>query len=527
MRRRDGRWAWVAVCLLVLAAACGGGNGEADAGHTPETDVVDDTGGGGAETTAPEDVGSAQETADDAVGEDAAPDLPEDVPPPLPPEPPRGLPSTELLGTAHGYQLGRGIIHIHNIFSHDACDDEPVYADGSPNEPCLQDLREALCTDRIDFAMMSEHYDLMAETLDFDLLFLQRGDDEWVDEEGRHSASGVLCDDGHVALILPGLEGGGGEVSPIGITGHPVDGTIEEIEAAYKDSSPDGIQRLRDQWAVPVAIHIESQPLDWLRTADLDAVEIGNLHVLIAPDYRMDLELDPGLPGVMFLAYLLKPEEHPHPDLVFLEFHERLDFYMDRWDELLAERMIAGFAGNDVHRNVGTTLLGDGERPDSYRRMMKWYGNLLLVGERTPAQAREALSTGRLFMVFEVLGSPAGFDFWAERVSDGAPAISGETLDGADEADGIRLRTTAPDAVLVERAHPVPTHVRLYRITAAGSTLVTETDGPLDVLAPGPGRYRVEVDLTPTYLAEWLVGHEEALMHPYPWIFSNPIELRP
>ena len=523
--RRGLRFALFAALLLLGCAD--GGEGAADA-VSPPTDTAPSDLAVAPDVGATPDIGTAPDVPPvDLPGDDLAPDVP---PPPLPPEPPRGLPATTALGTPHGLEVARAIIHIHNVFSHDACDGEPVLADGTPNEDCLRDFREALCTDRVDFAMMSEHYDLMAETLDFDLLFLQREDDEWVDEDGRHSGSALRCPDGHRAVVLPGLEGGSGEVSPIAITAHPVEagagGTAEEIAAAYRDDSPAGVQRLRDHGAVPVAIHIESQPLEWLRTTELDALEIGNLHVLVAPDYRSDLGLDAGLAGVMFLAYLLEPEEHPHPDLVFLEFHERLDFYMDRWDLLLGERMIAGFAGNDVHRNVGTTPMGDGERPDSYRRMMKWYGNHLLVSERTPAQAREALATGRLYMVFEVLGSPAGFEWWAEDVGDGERAISGGVLDSGGEPERVRLRTTAPDAILEEYAYAVPTLHRLVRVTAEGSSVVVESDGPLDVTAPGPGRYRVEVEITPTYLAPYLEGHEETLLHPYPWILSNPIEVR-
>ncbi|MBM4318678.1 MAG: hypothetical protein FJ125_01645 [Deltaproteobacteria bacterium] len=546
MRRMRGL-ALLLATLLAVAWACGSGEKER-AARTPAADATVPDGGG--ETDAapgdaaavadgeggPDDAGPGAHDgpalgdggagADDGGATDGAltADTGRDAgPQPVPPFP-RGLPATERLGEPHGYRLARAIIHIHSIFSHDACDGHPVVA-GQPDEECLQDLRRALCTDRIDFAMMTEHYDLMARTLDFDLLFLQRDGDRWVDEGGRHSANAVRCPDGHTPLVMPGLEGGDGQVSPIGITGHPVDGTPEQIEAAYKDVSPEGVGRMRAHDAVPVAIHIEGQDTEWLATTDLDAVEIGNLHVLVAPNYRTELGLDPGKPALAFADYLMHPADHPPPDLVFLEFHQRLPLYHEKWDALLARRMIAGFAGNDVHRNVLPALLGDGDRPDSYRRMMKYYVNHLLVRDKTPAEARTALARGRLYMVFEVLGSPVGFDFWAERANDGEVRVMGEVADSGGDPSRVRLRATRPRALLSDAPTAVPVSLRLFRVTAAGSELVAETDGELDLPAPGPGRYRVELELTPLHLGPYLVGHEE-LMRPYPWIYANPIEVR-
>src|SRR5690606_23661334 len=63
--------------------------------------------------------------------------------------------------------------------------------------------------------------------------------------------------------------------------------------------------------------------------------------------------------------------------------------------------------------------LPDGERIDSYRRMMMWMSNHLLVrpdagGAWDDRALKEALSGGRLYGAFEVLGYPEGFDFHAE-----------------------------------------------------------------------------------------------------------------
>jgi hypothetical protein len=126
--------------------------------------------------------------------------------------------------------------------------------------------------------------------------------------------------------------------------------------------------------------------------------------------------------------------------------------------------------------------------------------------------------------VFEVLGSPVGLDFVAER-ADGMSARPGEVLDAAGEPTAVRLRSPAPRLRLGDETFDPPIRQRLIRITAEGVTLVAEVDGPLDVAAPGPGRYRLEVEVTPTHLAPWTVGRE-ALLRPALWLYGNPLEVR-
>ncbi|MFT5434185.1 MAG: hypothetical protein ACI9OJ_004898, partial [Myxococcota bacterium] len=358
------------------------------------------------------------DVADDvAIGVDVGPDAVETTgpdavettePPQLPEFFPMGLPPSALVAVGDRRPL-RTIIHAHTIYSHDACDGEPVLENGMPNEPCLASFRTALCTDHIDVVMLTEHTDRMAEEADFNELFLHRDNDEWVMEDGQRTGNMVVCEDGHRALILPGLEGSGSDVSPLGMTSHPSDGTVEEIRAAYQDGSPAGLANLRAHGGVPVAIHIESADQEELKTTDYDAIEVGNLHALVAPDLRKLLGLDADIPIVAFTSWLFSPEDYPAPDFVFLEFHQRVDSYHWWWDALLQEKMIAGFAGNDVHQNVLPLEMGDGDRPDSYRRMMKWYVNYLHA-PKVPSAIKAAIAAGQLDMVFEVLGSPRGFD---------------------------------------------------------------------------------------------------------------------
>src|SRR6476659_244901 len=75
------------------------------------------------------------------------------------PEWQKSLPPASVIatGSARGFTTARGIVHLHSPYSHDACDGMPRDAAGTPNEPCLQHLRAALCTDKIDFAALTDH----------------------------------------------------------------------------------------------------------------------------------------------------------------------------------------------------------------------------------------------------------------------------------------------------------------------------------------------------------------------------------
>src|SRR5262249_40404671 len=75
--------------------------------------------------------------------------------------------------------------------------------------------------------------------------------------------------------------------------------------------------------------------------------------------------------------------------------------------------------GTDCHRNTFRQLAQDGERIDSYRRMMSWFSNHLLVrpdasGGFSDLELKEALRGGRLYGAFEVMGYPQGFDYYVE-----------------------------------------------------------------------------------------------------------------
>jgi hypothetical protein len=491
------------ILMMTLAAVACGGTSPAQG----DVSEVADTG-----------IDAAVDVALPDAAPDATPDLVDAAPPDwVAPEWSRQLPGTDGLGQRRQFHVARAILHLHNVFSHDACDGQPRLADGSPNEACHQQLRDALCANHVDYAMMTDHFAFMAETDDFEALYMHHDGDTWEDEGGEHSANVMPCTDGHQVRLTVGLEG---EASPLGIRRHPVEGDTATRTAAYQDSSAEGVQKLRDAGAVPVVIHTEDRTDDWLDHVDVDLFETCNLHILLAPNIRGQVGLDPGAAALAFANWAFKPDEYPAvADLVFLEFHERVAYYMDQWDRQLGLRMMGGFAGNDAHQNVMQKLMADGERGDGYRRMTTWYVNHLLVTERTARAAREALHARRLYEVFEVLGTPADFDFYAVQ---GGTAY--EMGDAVPPGATVTLHAPTPTSLGLPAGLDTVRLV-LRKVTPAAATTVYDGPGPLAYEA-GPGRYRLEVFVTPSHLASYLGSHAERLLREYPWIYSNPIEVR-
>jgi hypothetical protein len=209
-------------------------------------------------------------------------------------------------------------------------------------------------------------------------------------------------------------------------------------------------------------------------------------------------------------------EGGPEPDLALLAFLTPNLPALARWDEQLAAgRKVAGSAGSDAHENALPVILADGERGDSYRRVMRWFGNIVLVTDpRDPAQIEAALGAGRMFAVFELLGTPEGF-----------AVDAGGSLFGATVTPGTLLHVSPPTVRGLDPSLPVPaTRITVIHVGPGGATtLATSDTGPIDVALP-TGAVRVEVSIVPRHLGPYLrdLGPQMADQE-LPWIYTSPI----
>lgn len=440
---------------------------------------------------------------------------------PAPSGPPawsKELPPATAFGAQRGLQAVRGIIHLHSPFSHDACDGMPRdEQSGAVDEDCLADLREALCTTRVGYAALTEHDDSMADEA-FEDLYAPRGDDEIVrDGSGAAIASRIHCDNGHEVLWFTGGEN---ELMPLMLDAHPA-GSVSERHDIYNAYDATTSQLFRDLGGLSWVAHTEGRSVDELRALDLDGLELYNLHANIDPNIReQDLGLDPAT-AIQAAAEFADPNpDGPEPDLALIAFLEP-SLAVDRWDTLLGEGLrISASAGTDAHQNSLPIAMRDGERGDSYRRMIRWFSNVVLVSDPSdPAAIEQALAAGRMYVAFELFGTPAGFDMVASGPG-GDVEIGGEV----DSSDGATLNVTLPVVYGLDPSLPAPAiRGRILRVDATGTTEVAAGDGMLTTALDSPGAYRVEVLITPYHHAPYLGRLDEHAEREQVWIYSNPI----
>ncbi|MEE2829663.1 MAG: hypothetical protein VX498_10795 [Myxococcota bacterium] len=448
-------------------------------------------------------------------------------PPDGPPEPPtgpvawqRGQPELDPGTTLRGMRELRAIVHLHSHWSHDACDGDPQPG-GVPDEDCLTDLREALCTTRIDLAFLSDHPTHADEAPLQDRLLHRDQDQLVLDSEGRAVGNRLVCDNGHTSLLLPGVEG---DLMPLGIT--------EDLPQAWNNRTPEAVQELKDSGAVVWTGHTEVRSLEELAELQADGLELYQLHANLDPDIREDhLGLEPfGYLGEVAPFFFPEPNgifDPPHPDLAPLGFLELNEPSIVALETLGLTRRLGISGGTDAHQNVFPTAASDGERIDSYRRMLRWFNNRLRIeGDLTPETARAALKAGQNHILFEVFGSAVGFDFHAEM--GGEIAEMGEELLLDRGIANLRVELPALDSRSPQGPSAPVIVGRLYRATDQGRELLQEwSDGPLDLSVTQAGIYRVEVWITPFHLEPYL-GEVAAdyMGNPIPWIQSNAIFLR-
>jgi len=427
-----------------------------------------------------------------------------------------GFPTlADEIGFVGGFTPLRSIIHLHSPWSHDACDGAG-YVDGEIDTACLADLREALCTTSIDVAYLTDHPSYAAFQPYEDLFFQQEGDTP-LTVDGVTIATQLNCESGHTAMWVPGIED---ELMPVGLEAHAAE-TGDAADTLYNARTAATIEAVRAVEGVVLMAHTEGKALEdliALQADGLQGVEIFNLHAMLDPTKREeDLGLD-GLGWATAIAPFTSPDGTGEPDLMFAGFFEEQTVSLERFDALNALAPMVGTAGTDAHQNALPLVLRDGERGDSYRRMLRWFSNTLLAESKTPTAAKEALAAGRLYVSFEAFGTPSGLDFYAstnqkERVEMGADCTTCDT--GSISLTCPSLSTHSP-----QDGSALPT----IDATVFKDGVIWQT-GCGTWLLDGEGVYRGRIDITPTHLTAYLGDDPAPYLKPYPWLYTNAIRI--
>lgn len=412
----------------------------------------------------------------------------------------------------------RAIIHLHSPHSHDACDGNPQ-PDGTLDEDCLSDLRFGLCSNRIDVAFLTDHPGHASDASFEDLLLFRDGDEPISNSAGSTVANRMSCDSGHQVLLMPGIETS--RMMPLGLEAHVRDAYSPGLEADF-----DAIQ---EAGGVAWVAHTEGRDIDELASLGIEGIEIYQLHANIDPELREERLGLEGTAALTELAPFFFPVDEegrpPHPDLAPLGFLVPNEPSIDALESLGQTQRLGVSGGTDAHQNVLSAQASDGERMDSYRRLMRWFNTRLRIrGELNPESAREALREARTWISFEIFGSPLGFDFVAER--------DGQTFEIGSELEldaGLIIRATLPSLDPGSpRSEEFPT-VRglIYRATQQGRELLVEWNGgEVELPVAGPGVYRMESWITPTHLKPYLGDRPDLANKEVPWLYSGALFIR-
>lgn len=420
--------------------------------------------------------------------------------------------------TARGLLDRRGLIHAHSYYSHDACDGEPVDENGVRDEECFDDFRRGICQVQHDFVFLTDHGDSFADHEYPDvLLYREARGDTLVERDGAPVANWAGCQDGSRTLVMAGTETG---TMPVGLERHVAPPGERGAIIGARDA--ESIAVLKEAGAVVLVPHTEDYTPEELIDLPLDGFEMFNLHANSFLGAGKALEL--------MIRVGQEDEGLPHPDASFLAVISEDPRYLETWGTVLArgaKRVTT--MGTDCHRNSFPAIMPDGERVDSYRRMMLWFSNHLLVrpdedGSWDDRHLKEALRSGRLYGAFEIMGYPLGFDFRADA--------GGEVAEMGEEvalSDAPTLFVKRPSVQYLDpAAEPPQLTVRVLKAREGGWDEVASADeGDLSFTPDEPGAYRAEVRMIPFHLRDYLGDDQYVVLErDAPWVYSNPIYVR-
>jgi len=505
----------ITACLLLMllsAVACGDDDDNDDNDASPtdddatDDDVTDDDAADDDDDddTSPGDDDDTSPTDDDA----------DDVSPGDYWEPSTVVPIGEY-APLRDYEVIRSIIHLHSVYSHDACDNMP-FINGHPNWQCYDQLRAAFCSTNQQVIMMTDHDDSFAYHDYPDVLLYQPDEgDELIYRGQEPIANLITCEDGNEVLLMAGSEN---DIMPIAMERMPA-GTGDERAAFLSRTDAEAVQIMQDDLdAIVFVNHDELWEIEDLLALPIDGIELYNIHANIDPGGIVA----PSLVELIFdiLAYLFPLSEAGHSDLIMLAFMTENDIDLSHWNDLLLDRPTVGILATDAHRNALPFPLPDGDRADSYRRLMRWFANYLLLEDREVDTIKEAIARGRLYGAFQVFGEPVGFDFHAET----GKAVY-EMGDTAALSESPEMVVVKPTFWNMNPALPAPEMtMQILRADAAGAVVVAEAvDQDLAYTVTEAGAYWAQVRVIPYHLAPWLGDDAEDWIHDYPLIYANPI----
>jgi hypothetical protein len=431
---------------------------------------------------------------------------------------PLAVTPASMLSAPRGIELHRAVVHLHSVYSWDACDQlgfvddsgAQDYVHGKVNEGCYDDIRKGLCETGYEVAFLTDHVDHFPD-FEFPDVLLYRADhgDELVMKNGKPAAVRLACPDGHKVLLQAGCDY---SALAVGLEDH-VAATPTDRRAIYGTKTDTAFTTLRSHGALVLAGYLPRWDIADLLALHFDALEsynpIFNFQDRIGDAFGLVTKLNTD-PGAV-----------PIPEIGLIAIFQENTTILTDWSQMVQMARVPNFVGSNAHENVLPQPTPDGERLDSYRRMLHWWSNYLQLPSGTVVDAdnaKMALAAGRSFAAFDYLGYPTGFDFHAEsggkiyEMGDTVPAGTTDLVVVAPTVSGLTSVDTPPEIT-----------VRIVKAEGMGWTEIAKGMGTVKASAVAPGPYRAEVLIVPNHLTPFLGRTPEKYLTQHLWIYGNSI----
>ena len=353
-----------------------------------------------------------------------------------------------------GYREYKGVMHVHSFL-------------GGHSTGTFEELISAANANRLDFVVMTEHYDLRYDT---SALTLNGNFGGTLFVNGQE----VDTNDGGRFLLLPGSA---------------------ESPSFAKMDSRFFLDKIRSEGRLAINNYPERNRSG---VTDFDGMEVYSLHINAKRMNKFTAVFD------ILWSF------GRYPETTYATYLRRNEDYLRRYDAIAREKRLLLTAGADAHSNKGYYLIADDEgnrhfgiKIDPYEVIFRLTRMHVLLEGGTPLTREtliDALRKGHAFIGFDVLGDTTGFSFVGENGTE--RRIMGDEI---ALGQGVKLSAAAPGIA----------RFVFYR----DGEPVGESSGGQEAgfLADRPGAYRVEV-------------YRNELGEPFdrdaPWIMSNPIYVR-
>ncbi len=241
---------------------------------------------------------------------------------------------------------------------------------------------------------------------------------------------------------------------------------------------------LRDRWS------------DW-GASDYDGIEIFNDDAVWRKNKVFDIAIAALLYPVNSRLALLRLARTPSDNLA-------------KWDELSAQRPVAGICGSDAHANVLVNQWSIARFPSYLSVFSLARQHVLLPDHADPDKASAdailaAIKAGNSFCAVDALSPADGF---TQTISGGSAGQGGKNAGPGDTiafGPALQLHVKTPSSI----------DLPFIRVLQDGREIAKVKARSLDLPISAPGRYRTEAYLPQPGLTGW---RRSTL-----WIFSNPI----